>query len=144
MSHAVPLPRKHRATVLPTDHQERRLTTWPGSARTEHRIPHLRKKQKHAMTDDISTATFNTHTHTYTHSETMTRDLLHPLTTAVAPTNLPQIKQPATFPFIITVALNCTILIPRVKICTQAKLQVKSPETTSTIHHTSIKNCKWE
>lgn len=69
ISNAVAFPRRHRATVLPSlpapsDHQERRLTTRTGSARTERKTPHLRKKQKHATTDNTSTATFNTHTHT--------------------------------------------------------------------------------
>lgn len=66
VSNAAPFPRMHRATVSPSRpaSPDRREPWLPTRARTERKTAPLRKKQKHAMTDDASTATFNTHTHT--------------------------------------------------------------------------------
>lgn len=76
------------------DHQEQQLVIRLASASTAHKTlrRELRKRGKHAMSDEMSTATPNTHTHTDS-SQTLITHLLTPLTSTVVHTHLQSASQ---------------------------------------------------
>lgn len=136
---AVLFPRRHLATVLASlpaspGHREPWLATRSDSASTARQIlrQRLRKRRKHATTDETSTATFTTHTHTLHHnrpSSPHSTNNLPPTATHETDCHLhARIRTHAQVnPGNIAIALDRTILLLRAKkIPPQPKPQLHS------------------